>query len=246
VSGYKLAAKLGCKIVFVHFFTPKLFKKDYVEEEEQLHALKKHISANLASNELHEHIRLEFIAKEGDFKKDIVEFLKAHRASLIVMGSKGEHSIFDRIKMSNTRFLIQNTVMPVWVIPNGLPPVMPKVVIYATNNEDVTGIAFDHAIYLAEIFDVPLTILHITKPDTRRRFKGLMVQDLSIFRYKNVKKIKIDSRDPYNKLIEIIKDSPPALVALEKKERPFLDDLTTKSMYRELVNQGTVPLLVSS
>ncbi len=246
VSGYKLAVKLNCKIVFLHYYSSKIFKKDYEEEEEQVYALKKYVNETLAEHELHEHIRLEFVAKEGEFKKNILEFLKAHRASLIVMGSHGEPSLLDRIKISNTRFLIQNATMAVWVIPNKLPAVMPKLVIYATNNEDVSGIAFDHAIYLAEIFDIPLTILHITKPDTRRKFKGLMVQDLSIFRYKNVKKVKVGSRDPYKKLSEIIKDSPACLVALEHKDRPFLDDILSKSMYRELINKGTVPLLVSS
>jgi len=208
--------------------------------------LKKFVFEPLAAHELHDHIRLEFVAKNGEFKKDILEFLKAHRASLIVMGSHGEHSLLDKIKMSNTRFLIQNSSMPIWVIPNKLPAVIPKLVIYATNNEDVSGIAFDHAIFLAEIFEIPLTILHISKPDSRRKFKGLMVQDLSIYRYKNVKKIRINSRDPYKKLLEMIQDSPPCLVALEHKDRPFFDDITSKSMYRELVNKGKVPLLVSS
>lgn len=96
--------------------------------------------------------------------KGIKEYAIEKKIDLIIMGTRGNNDVTNKLIGSITSSIIENTSIPVLAIPEEIPPRELENVVFA---DDYKKVASDKALSIineiAKLYSSSLTILHVTK-----------------------------------------------------------------------------------
>jgi nucleotide-binding universal stress UspA family protein len=191
-------------------------------------------------------VEMETVTEVG-FPTDVaIEYSKNSKEAIdfIVMGSKGEHPLTDRLFGSVSTNVLMNADCPVIAIPEKCSFSAIKNIAYATDFKDENLEILRRISELAKLFDAKL---HCVSVDTNssdlrdevQKFKAMLEQlnlDAEIF--------KISSDSIAEGLDGFVHENGIDMVIMHRPKRKFLERLFHNSVTKQVAMNRTVPLLV--
>src|SRR5688572_24064143 len=183
------------------------------------------------------------IEKGESFNKTLKAYVKKNKFDLIVMGTRGASGVTKYVLGSNTVSVLEDSSIPVLVVPGGAEFKTFKNVVYATDLKHFEREVRVMLPYL-KIFDSTMHVFHVVE-----RIKD--ADNLEVIVKKSLKKIdyrkstvRIDKSKKVDEAIESFVQTLKAdLVIMFTHKRNFYEKLFNRSMTKQMAFQGNVPLL---
>lgn len=176
----------------------------------------------------------------------IVDKANEMNVDLIVMGTHGASNIIDRWFGTNAEKVVESSKCPVWVLPEGTPLTMPKVIMYAADfTEDEVSATYEilaiaqpmgascKVIHIHDYFE--LNAEHTVKQEVAELKKEFQNFDISI---------KDLNREEIMKGLETyIRTHKPDVLAMAVYEKSFFNKLFNNSLVEHFVQKAKLPML---
>lgn len=163
---------------------------------------------------------------------------------LIVMGTKGATGLKKVLIGSNAAAVVDNSSVPVLVIPPNTEWSTIKQIVYATDmdsiNEEVKPIAV-----FASIFNAAITILHVLPEDSSKKIDGksLAADLIKITNYKKISFHVSRNNSIADEVDTFVVDQKADMLAMVTHKLDFYEKLFGKSVTRQLAFHTRIPLL---
>jgi nucleotide-binding universal stress UspA family protein len=163
---------------------------------------------------------------------------------LIVMGTKGATGLKKVLIGSNAAAVVDNSSVPVLVIPPNTEWSTIKQIVYATDmdsiNEEVKPIAV-----FAGIFNAAITILHVLPEDSSKKIDGksLAADLIKITNYKKISFHVSRNNSIADEVDTFVVDQKADMLAMVTHKLDFYEKLFGKSVTRQLAFHTRIPLL---
>jgi nucleotide-binding universal stress UspA family protein len=251
-----LAQATNSNIRLLHILSPPLFGDDKLDP---IYKEKVSASKNEASIKLEE-LKKELISKNNNITCDhitrvtensnenIVSIALNIKADFIFMGTRGAGLIKKTFLGSNTASVIENSPIPVFVIPEEVSFLPPKKIVFASRflNSDVEAIK--KLSLIASAFNAELIIIHFVENKKDLETNSLIMDSFLARIHEATTYSKITGRifenENAQKGIEKFIDSIDAdIIALSTKNRNPFEKLFSKSITKEMSFHSKIPLL---
>lgn len=178
----------------------------------------------------------------------IVSAALNNKADFIVMGTRGAGAIKKIIIGSNTANVIEDSRIPVIVIPENVSLKLPKKIVFASEFRDSDVNSIKQLSEIASSFDAEIFILHIVENMDEKKAEFPIIDFFSALVKKVTTYPKISYRifksESIEKGIELFIDSVEAdMIALSVRDRNPIEKLFSKSLTKELSFHSKIPLL---
>lgn len=251
-----LAQATNSNIRLLHILSPPLFGDNKLDPtyKEKVSSSKKEASIKL------EELRDEIISENTNITCDhitrvaenssenIVSIALNIKADFIVMGTKGAGLIKKTLLGSNTASVIEDSPIPVFVIPEEVSFLNPKKIVFASrfHNSDVQAIK--QLSVIASAFNAELIIVYFVE-NKKGKEAGSSIMATFLARIREVityPKITCHTFENENaqKGIEKFIDVVDAdIIALSTKNRNPIEKLFTRSMTEDMSFHSKIPLM---
>lgn len=251
-----LAQATNSNIRLLHILSPPLFGDDKLDPvyKEKVSSSKNEVLIKL------EELKDELISENNNItcehiirvtensNENIVSIALNIKADFIVMGTKGAGLIKKTFLGSNTASVIEDSPIPVFVIPEEVSFLPPKKIVFASRflNSDVESIK--KLSIIASAFNAELIIVHFVE-NKKGIETGSLEMDSFITRIREAttySKItcRIVENENAQKGIEKFIDRIDAdIIALSTKNRNPIEKWFTKSITKEMSFKSKIPLL---
>ncbi|GEO05773.1 universal stress protein [Adhaeribacter aerolatus] len=184
--------------------------------------------------------------KYGSFTGNLQDILQEEKADLVIMGTKGASSFFDRLIGTNTASVIKEIHgVPVLAIPSEARFTPPQNILFAADLEDETEIYLNQLLAFAQPFGAQITLVHITsQTETEILNEELILDELrNRFPGHHLRLIERTDKTVAQGLEKYIKENPTNLLAIGIHTHGFWHSLFHSSVTEDLVFRTTLPLL---
>ena len=188
---------------------------------------------------------IEFHTSTGfPFDEVIAGLVKEFSADMIVMGSKGATGLQRVLLGSNAVAVINNSTVPVVVIPEKAAFLPLKRIVYATDMDNYREEAKTIAMF-ASLFDADLNLLHVLPDDSAREVDtGAIVDELmGLTNYKRISFEVLRSDDIAEAVDTFVTRTGADMLAMFTHHLDFYEKLFGRSVTRRLAFHTRVPLL---
>lgn len=176
--------------------------------------------------------------------EQVENLVKRVGADLIIMGSRGASGLRRLLIGSNAVTVMNNSTVPVMIIPEGVTYKEPEHIVYATDlfsyrDETRTIVTF------ARLFDAHVHLLHVL-PRHRKddRDKKAIEADLkSLTNYDKISFEAIHHDDVATGVDQFVTQNRTDILAMFTHHLDFYEKLLGRSVTRRLAFHGSVPLL---
>ncbi|MCB0761835.1 MAG: universal stress protein [Flavobacteriales bacterium] len=181
----------------------------------------------------------------GDIPTALDKVQKEHDFYAVVMGTRGSSGLKQVFFGSNTYDLVDNTQLPVFVIPVDCDCHMPSNVVFACDLKPFKNDTVIEPLQnIVKTFDANLTILNV-KSDSDTFTMNQEMNHLDVLFENQDINVCFDDSDGVVEAIEgYSKEYPTDLVVALKRKKNFLQDLFGKSVTRDLTFHIHTPLLI--
>lgn len=229
----------------------------YVQSEER--EKQSHEKCNLFLHEISEEVGLdrwekldtEVIIKMGHEEDDILAYAEEHPPRLIVMASKGRHTIQDDLMGTLTAEIIARSKVPVLAIPEKMKHLnlnKLKKVVYATNFDAKDFVAIDKLMRLLRPFNAKIYCLHVGQRDDLTwdlaKLEGMKEVLKRRHMHTDLECVYLQGDDLLAKLESYIKTHEIDLLSLTTHKRNMITRIFNPSIAREMLFHTKIPLLV--
>ncbi len=170
----------------------------------------------------------------------INQFTGETKIDLIIMGSKGATGLKKTFVGSNAAAMIQNSRIPVIVVPENARFAQIKTVVYASDMKHLES-EMNAVTRLTQGLNARTHILHVTK-DKYSKLKRLELEN-ELLQYPNVVLHISKSPDLVDAIEAFVKEEKADLVILFTHKLDFYEKLLGKSVTREFAFKNNVPLM---
>jgi nucleotide-binding universal stress UspA family protein len=182
----------------------------------------------------------------GSLSSGIAEFAKEKKADLIVVGKTPQSGFFDRLIGSGASSVIDNTSVPVLIVPkhNHVPSF--KNIIYGTELEseekDVLGKVFE----LAKNLHAKVTLIKVNADfELDIQDDAQLLQDIQEgFAKERFAFEAIKADDISEGLLNAAHSHKADLLVVARHHHNFLSELVNPGKSKEIINKADIPLLV--
>lgn len=177
---------------------------------------------------------------------EISSYAKKNKIDLLVMGTTGASGFKKILIGSNTASVVAKSEIPVLVIPPSATYHELKKIVYSTDYSEPEFPAVSRLVYLAELFDADVTVLHV-KSEYDHYFnadKNFFVKNKKHISYSKWKMAKTDDDNIMNGINSYLKKKEVDLLVVAKHNRTFFDKLLHRSLSKQMVFHAKTPLLV--
>ncbi|MGK7389981.1 MAG: universal stress protein [Candidatus Cyclobacteriaceae bacterium M2_1C_046] len=178
--------------------------------------------------------------------KGIKDFASAENIDLIVMGTRGNNDVTNKLMGSTTHSIIENTSTPVLAIPEGHFPHEINKMVFAEDFKRVSPKnAMDLINELAKIYNGSLKILHISATNK----EGSAVQTDEVLAIaKELKDIPHSyafsvNKEPDKGILEYLDQNESDLLIMVPRKHGFFFNLFKDSITEQVVHRIKIPLL---
>jgi nucleotide-binding universal stress UspA family protein len=252
----KLAQATNSNIRLLHILSPPLFGENKLDPiyKEKVSSSKKEASIKL--EELRDeiisentNITCDYIARVTEnSSENIVSIALNIKADFIVMGTRGAGLIKKTLLGSNTASVIEDSPIPVFVIPEEVSFLNPKKIVFASrfHNSDVQAIK--QLSVIASAFNAELIIVHFVENKKGKEAASLIMADFlarirEVITYPKIT-CQIFENENAQKGIEKFIDIVNAdIIALSTKNRNPIEKLFSRSMTKDMSFHCKIPLL---
>jgi nucleotide-binding universal stress UspA family protein len=188
--------------------------------------------------------------KMGLPTEDIIDMVKEHQFDMVIMGTKGATGL-DRILFGSvTGNVIEDDSIkcPVLAVPKGTNYRSISHILYGMDYEEDDVPVIDSLLEFAGEFDAKLTCLHISTDEDLEasdRLEKEILEDTYWFTPYSKIKFELVKNESVKKGMETyLKENKVDLIAVQPRERNFLENLFHKSVSANLYTYAGVPVLV--
>jgi nucleotide-binding universal stress UspA family protein len=253
-----IAQELHAKIVILNSFTiPATNINDYqLPFDSEKYILD---SENIAERNLKEFTlkltgktnfqleHLSTIVAYGYVSDTINETAKKIKADLIMMSTKGATNFFDKWLSTNTENVVENSEFPVWVIPEKVSLIVPKLMIYAAEFKDTEFKETKKLLSFSKPMGAMCKVIHIHEKfeiDINGLIKS-KIKDLEArFSDENITFKDLKREDIVEGIETYIKNHEPDVLALAVGEKSFFNKIFESSISKHFVLEAKWPLLI--
>jgi nucleotide-binding universal stress UspA family protein len=238
----------------VHFLKPSLWSDDFFsdykkEETERISAeLKKFVVASIGK-ETERFASVKFVVDSViSIEKDIINYAVKHKVDYICIATQGA-GVLRKIMGTHTSYIVNNSVIPVLVIPSHYRSKSLKKITYLSDFENVKK-EIDKVSKFSSTLNCNLEVLHYSSIvlDTTKfeRTKELFNKE----DYKGMK-LNIVSNNLELSLVDrvseyVSKSKPELLIMFSNKKKSFFESIFLPSKSAELTYTTKVPVLIYS
>ncbi len=192
-------------------------------------------------------ITTNFIIRTGEVSDEIMNAAQTYKADMIVMGTRGASGLKKFFFGSNTASVIEESNIPVLIIPENVSFMLPKKIVFATDYYDSDFIALKKLSKVASSFNAEIVIVHIA---TEKELE-LELSMIDYFSEKVSKTIdypkityKVIVNENISKGIEsFVENEKTDILALSTRKRNPFEKLFNKSITKEFSYHSKIPLL---
>ena len=251
-----LAQATNSNIRLLHIIAPPLFGDDKLDPT---YKEKVASSKNEASIKLEE-LRTEIISGNIDITCDhvtrvaenssenIVSIALNIKADFIVMGTRGVGLIKKTLLGSNTASVIEDSPIPVFVIPDEVSFSNPKKIVFASRFHPSDLLAIKQLSIIASAFNAELIIVHFVENKKNKETSSLIMETFlaqirEVISYTKITCHIFENENAQNGIEKFIDVVDADLIALSTKNRNPFEKLFSKSMTKEMAFHSKIPLL---
>jgi nucleotide-binding universal stress UspA family protein len=251
-----LAQATNADIRLLHVIEPPLMGTDKREAryKEKVSLAKEEASIKLEKlcEELNEesiNVKCDYVMRVAESSSEIiVSAALNNKADFIVMGTRGAGAIKKIILGSNTASVIEDSRVPVIVIPENISFLLPKKIVFASEFRGSDVNAIKQLSVIASSFGAEIIILHIVenKDEVTSEFSIIDFFSAQVQKVTTYPKIsyRIFKSENIEKGIELFIDSIEAnMIALSTRDRNPIEKLFSKSITKDLSFHIKIPLL---
>ena len=187
--------------------------------------------------------------REGELLPELMAAIKTHKAGLVVMGTKGNRNLMEKILGSCTDQLIQHSHCPVMAVPDTIHFNTPiKRLTYATDyhKSDVKDIL--QLVELAASLKAQVNVLHVSGDEIAPEKEIKLMEDFmhrinSKTSYSNLSYQMLHGNKVIEKLKEHIQEGSTDIMVTATHHRGLLERIFSKSYTLSLVKDSLVPVI---
>ncbi len=269
MAAIEIAEKLNSKIVLFHVTPqPDFYTIPYTDfisydagifvqsenKEKEAHERCNKFLNDLAEDvgiDRWEGLDMEVIIKMGNEEDDILAYAEEHPPRLIIMASKGRHTIHDDLMGTLTAEIISRAKVPVLAIPEKMKHLdlnSLKKVVYATNFDEKDFVAVDKLMRLMRPFNVKIYCLHVGQNDNTTwnlaKLEGMKEVLQRRHMHTDLECVYLKGEDLLAKLDAYMKAHDIDILSLTTHKRNMITRIFNPSIAREMLFHTEVPLLV--
>ncbi|MCZ2141782.1 MAG: universal stress protein [Bacteroidia bacterium] len=191
-------------------------------------------------------IKYTFHSAVGFVSDEVHSFTENNEVDLIIMGTKGASNLTEILIGTNAASVIGKTLIPALIIPPNFQFKPIKNILYATDYNEPEFPAFTRLVYIAEIFDASITVMH-NKTDYDKYFNiesTFFNRNKEKLNYPNLKIVSQEQKDTLTAIDNWIDANKNDLVVLAKHNRSFFDRLFHRSLSKRMAYHTKIPLLI--
>jgi nucleotide-binding universal stress UspA family protein len=196
-------------------------------------------------------VKIGYSLREGVAEDQIAQVARSYKPGIIVLGTKGKGNQHSDIIGSVVSRLLDRTRVPVLAIPeNSVYTATPEVrnVVYATEFDESDFVAIRRLMGIVSGFNIRIHCVHVSKVAQKTwdlaKMDGLKEYFKKVHPEVNVDCHLLHGEDPVNDLAEFTREHKVDLIALTNRKRNLIARLFFPGMARQLLHQGSIPLLV--
>lgn len=176
----------------------------------------------------------------------IIDIAIRNNVDYIVMGTQGQHTVWDRFLGSTAIDVLKYAPCPVFVIPEGAEYKERMELGYATDFSDADAFEICKASKLLQPFKANITAVHLSE---REEYTEDKIVELEEFFTQNAPQIDIRfysfySEDMVEGMNDFIRKHNISLMVMYKPKRNFFERILHRSFTKKLVRKIEVPLLI--
>lgn len=269
ITAFEIAHKLNSKLVFYHVIPQPDFytlpytdfisydsgifvQSDQHEKEAQVKCQQFLVElAEEFGQKKWEEVELEVIMKMGREEEDILHYTEEHPPRLIVMASKGRHTLHDDLMGTITADIIARAKVPVLAIPEKVKRLNLeglKKIVYATNFDEKDFVAIDKLMALLRPFNTKIYCLHVgQKEDVTwdlAKLEGMKDVLKRRHMHSDLECVYLQGHDLLSKLETYIKKHKVDILSLTTHKRNMITRIFNPSIAKEMLFHSEIPLLV--
>ncbi|HBL74879.1 MAG: hypothetical protein A2W90_07085 [Bacteroidetes bacterium GWF2_42_66] len=269
IAAFEIAHKLSSKLVLYHVipqpeyytlpytdfisYDSGLFVQSESREKESQEKYKVFLNELVAEigQEKWKDIEMEFIMRMGREEDDILTYTEEHPPRLIVMASKGRHTIHDDLMGTLTADIIARAKVPVLTIPEKMKRFRfdsLKKVVYATNFDEKDFVAVDKLMSLLRPFQTKVYCLHVGQSDEvtwdLAKLEGMREVLKRRHMHTDLECVYLQGKDLLQKLETYIKKHEIDILSLTTHKRNMITRIFNPSIAKEMLFHTEIPLLV--
>jgi nucleotide-binding universal stress UspA family protein len=269
IAAFDIAHKLNSKLVLFHVIPqPEYYTLPYTDfisydsglfvqsenrEKESQEKYKVFIDKLITEigQEKWKEVNMEFIMRMGHEEDDILDYAEEHPPRLIVMASKGRHTIHDDLMGTLTADIISRAKVPVLAIPEKMKRFRfdsLKKVVYATNFDEKDFVAVDKLMSLLRPFQAKVYCLHVGQNDEITwdiaKLEGMREVLKKRHVHTELECVYLQGKDLLRKLDTYIKKHGVDILSLTTHKRNMITRIFNPSIAKEMLFHTEIPLLV--
>jgi nucleotide-binding universal stress UspA family protein len=191
-------------------------------------------------------ISYELHTSTGFVNDEVISFSRVHGIDLIIMGTTGASGLQEILVGSNSASVIGRSEIPVLVVPPSSQFVVPKHMLYSSDYAEPEFPAVSRLMFLAELFDAKVTVLHITTEfdkffDSEHNF---FARNKKHIKHENITVVNKANTEVTEAIEKYITEHQVDMLVMAKHSRSFFDRLFHRSLSKKMAYHTKIPLLV--
>jgi nucleotide-binding universal stress UspA family protein len=177
------------------------------------------------------------------FGETVEKFVSKNDVDLIVMGTKGASGVKKVLLGSNAAAVIDNSSVPVIVIPGNCNYTPLKKIVYATDLENLSN-EIKIAARIASLYNAKLDVLHVNTSLTRDNQSKTFVKELvEKAGYSKLSFKEVSDTNVAKAINDYLQDSEADMLAMFTHKLDFYEKLFGRGITRQLAFHSSVPLM---
>jgi len=191
-------------------------------------------------------VQVSFKVIPGFPVEDAIEnYATTHKFDLIIMGTKGETGLLDKLFGSTTVAVINTSTIPVITVPQSASFSNVKLIVCASEMVKIES-EIKRIIPFAKLFDASIDILHVSSSVSSKEVDAASIKNSLIekHKYQKIALHIIDNNNTIEGIDAFITDVKADILAIHTHKIGFFESLFKTSISREEAVHSSIPLLI--
>jgi len=252
-----LAQVTNSQIKLLHIISPPFFGDDKLDPsyKEKVAASKNEASIKLEEqrNQIiseYTNVNCDHITRVAEnSSENIVSIALNIKADFIVMGTRGAGLIKKTLIGSNTASVVEDSPIPVFVIPEEVSFLNPKKIVFASRFDSSDFKAIKQLSIIAPAFNAEIIIVHVAENEKGKETASLIMETfLARIReeitYPKITCQVLENENPQNGIEKFTDIVGADIISLSTIDRNPFEKLFSRSITKDMSFHSKIPLLV--
>ena len=242
IYALQLADKINAKIIVLNIAT---HIEDVSEELFELDATRKEGLSQLnqiAEKHQLSHVPFEFLYEKGDLLYLILELVKREEINYIVMGTKGENTLDKKVFGSNTINVVNNSPIPVLVIPADVKFKPERKFAFATLFEPYEENGLNEMHTIAQRYQTKFEVFHVENEE--ESYESRMKRRAWEIQHPTLEVAIIKHKETEEALVNYCENNQIDVLGIVHREMSYFSRLFKPNFSKFLINKASFALLI--